>query len=73
MHEDFKDLIKALIVGFVVIIWLAIVIFGGAIITSNVDLENDAKRMELEYQYEIKYQKLRIDLERGEVYGPTLS
>ena len=72
MSEDSKDLFRTLIVGFIVIITLAIVVFGGIIISSKVELENDKERMELEYQYELKYKALQNNFERIEVYGPTL-
>ena len=41
MNEDSKDLFRTLIVGFIVIITLVIVVFGGIIISSKVELEND--------------------------------
>ena len=72
MSEDSKDLFRTLIASFIVIITLAIVIFGGIIISSKVELENDKERMELEYQYELKYKALQSNFERIEVYGPTL-
>ena len=72
MSEDSKDLFRALIAGFIVIITLAVVVFGGIIISSKVELENDKERMELEYQYELKYKALQNNFERIEVYGPAL-
>ena len=72
MNEDFKEWISSLIVSIIILILLAVIIFEGIVITSKVELENDKERMELEYQYELKYKALHNNFERIEVYGPTL-